>query len=159
MAGSLPFTSSIMTVKNDWIDYNGHLNMAYYNVLFDTCVDEVHDELGLGLRYRQKTNVSTFSAEAHIIYLAELLASDPVVITCHLIDANTKALHSFLEMRHADKGTVSAVSEQMHLHVDLQTKRVVPFPDSIQRKVDTMVENHKSLAHSPHIGRVMGIRR
>jgi acyl-CoA thioester hydrolase len=43
-----PFRSSIMTVKPEWIDYNGHLNMAYYNVLFDHGADEVYEDLGFG---------------------------------------------------------------------------------------------------------------
>jgi hypothetical protein len=46
-----PFVSSVMRVEPGWIDYNGHLNMAYYNVLFDRAVDEVYELLGLGLAY------------------------------------------------------------------------------------------------------------
>ena len=48
-----PFVSSAMRVEPGWIDYNGHLNMAYYNVLFDRAVDEVYELLGLGLGLRQ----------------------------------------------------------------------------------------------------------
>ncbi|HTQ82203.1 MAG TPA: thioesterase family protein, partial [Pseudolabrys sp.] len=43
-----PFVSSVMTVEPQWIDYNGHLNVAYYNVLFDRAVDELYELLGLG---------------------------------------------------------------------------------------------------------------
>ena len=46
-----PFRSSVMTVEPQWIDYNGHLNMAFYNVFFDRCVDEVFLTLGLGPDY------------------------------------------------------------------------------------------------------------
>jgi acyl-CoA thioester hydrolase len=46
-----PFVSSVMRVEPAWIDYNGHLNMAYYNVLFDRCVDEAYELLGIGLSY------------------------------------------------------------------------------------------------------------
>ena len=45
-----PFVSSVMKVEQSWIDYNGHLNMAYYNVLFDRCVDEAYELLGIGHR-------------------------------------------------------------------------------------------------------------
>ena len=38
-----PFVSSVMRVEPGWIDYNGHLNMAYYHVLFDRAVDEAVD--------------------------------------------------------------------------------------------------------------------
>ena len=35
-----PFRSSVTLVRPEWIDYNGHMNMAYYGVLFDEAADE-----------------------------------------------------------------------------------------------------------------------
>ncbi len=67
-----PFVSSVMRVEPGWIDYNGHLNMAYYNVLFDRAVDEVYELLGLGLAYVEVSRHSTFTAEVHVRYLREL---------------------------------------------------------------------------------------
>ena len=67
-----PFVSSLMRVEPDWIDYNGHLNMAYYNVLFDRAVDEAFELLGCGHDYVTTRNLSTFTAEVHVRYLREL---------------------------------------------------------------------------------------
>ena len=72
-----PFVSSVMTVEKDWIDYNGHLNMAYYNVLFDRAVDEAFELLGCGLDYVKNRKHSCFTAEVHVRYLRELHAGDP----------------------------------------------------------------------------------
>ncbi len=58
-----------MRVDPAWIDYNGHLNMAYYNVLFDRAVDEVYELLGLGLDYLKVRRPSTFTAEVHVRYV------------------------------------------------------------------------------------------
>src|ERR1700693_270439 len=71
-AFAAPFVSSVMRVEPGWIDYNGHLNMAYYNVLFDRAVDEVYEVLGLGLRYVEITRHSTFTAAVHVRYLRAL---------------------------------------------------------------------------------------
>src|SRR3982751_4459838 len=60
----VPFQSSVMTVEPAWIDYNGHLNMAYYNVLFDRALDQASDLLGLGPTYLRSHECSTFTAEA-----------------------------------------------------------------------------------------------
>ena len=60
-----PFVSSLMHVEPQWIDYNGHLNMAYYNVLFDRAVDEVYELVGIGVSYLKHHNHSTFTAEVH----------------------------------------------------------------------------------------------
>src|SRR4051794_4253712 len=73
-----PFVSSVMRVEPQWIDYNGHLNMAYYNVLFDRAVDEIYEVLGIGLDYLKRTNHSTFTAEVHVRYLREIHDGDPV---------------------------------------------------------------------------------
>ena len=71
-----PFVSSVMRVEPNWIDYNGHLNMAYYNVLFDRAVDEVFELLGCGADYVNMRQLSFFTAEVHIRYLRELHAGE-----------------------------------------------------------------------------------
>jgi acyl-CoA thioester hydrolase len=73
-----PFVSSPMRVEPGWIDYNGHLNMAYYNVLFDRAVDEAFELIGCGLDYVKQRKLSCFTAEVHVRYLRELHAGDPV---------------------------------------------------------------------------------
>ena len=85
-----PFVSSGMKVEPAWIDYNGHLNMAYYNVLFDRAVDEVFELLGCGADYVKK-GFSTFTAEVHVRYLRELKEGDPVRVTFQLLDYDCKA--------------------------------------------------------------------
>src|SRR6202008_825399 len=72
-----PFVSSVMKVEPAWIDYNGHLNMAYYNVLFDRAVDEAFELLGCGLDYVKTHRHSCFTAETHVRYLRlrDLLAA------------------------------------------------------------------------------------
>ncbi len=89
-----PFVSSRMKVEPAWIDYNGHLNMAYYNVLFDRAVDEVFELLGCGADYVKK-GFSTFTAEVHVRYLRELKEGDPVRVTFQLLDYDAKRMHYF----------------------------------------------------------------
>ena len=64
-----PFVSSLMRVEPQWIDYNGHLNMAYYNVLLDRAVDEVYELIGIGAEYLKNHKHSTFTAEVHVRYV------------------------------------------------------------------------------------------
>src|ERR671936_859946 len=90
-----PFVSSVMTVEPQWIDYNGHLNMAYYNVLFDRAVDEAYELLGIGADYVTSARHSCFTAEVHIRYLRELTARDPVRVTSQLLAHDATPLHYF----------------------------------------------------------------
>jgi acyl-CoA thioester hydrolase len=144
MSGA-PFVSSLMRVEPAWIDYNGHLNMAYYNVLFDRAVDEVYEELGIGLEYLKRTHHSTFTAEVHVRYLRELHENDPVQVTFQLLDFDSKRIHYFERLLHAEEGWVSATSENMTLHVDMTAKRVAPFPDAVMRSLAAMKAAHAKL--------------
>ncbi len=141
-----PFVSSLMRVEPAWIDYNGHLNMAYYNVLFDRTVDEVYEVLGIGLDYLKATHHSTFTAEVHVRYLRELREDDPVRVTFQLLDFDSKRIHYFERLLHADEGWISATSENMTLHVDMAAKKVAPFPDTVMRSLAAMKAAH---AHLP----------
>src|SRR5207302_2499477 len=85
-----PFVSSVMRVEPGWIDYNGHLNMAYYNVLFDRAVDEAFELIGIGPAYLAKRRCSTFTAEVHLRYLRELRGSDTVRVTFQLLAYDAK---------------------------------------------------------------------
>ena len=141
-----PFVSSVMRVERGWIDYNGHLNMAYYNVLFDRAVDEVYELLGCGPAYLEQTRHSTFTAEAHIRYLRELRAQDPVRVTFQLLGYDAKRMHYFEELHHAEEGWLSATSENMVLHVDMIAKKTAPFPDFVAARLGRMKAAH---AHLP----------
>ncbi len=147
-----PFVSSVMKVEPAWIDYNGHLNMAYYNVLFDRAVDEVFELLGCGVDY-VKTGFSTFTAEVHVRYLRELHASDPVRVTFQLLAYDSKRMHYFEQLFHAHEGWVSATSENMSLHVDMNAKRVAPFPPSVTKRLEQMKASHAQLPLPEAAGR------
>jgi acyl-CoA thioester hydrolase len=147
-----PFVSSMMRVEPAWIDYNGHLNMAYYNVLFDRAVDEVFELLGCGYDY-VKAGFSTFTAEVHVRYLHELHAGDPVRATFQLLDYDAKRMHYFEQLFHAEEGWVSATSENMSLHVDMTAKKTAPFPPHIMARLAQMKASHGKLPRPEAAGR------
>ncbi len=150
---SAPFVSSVMTVEPAWIDYNGHLNMAYYNVLFDRAVDEVYEVLGIGHAYLKQTRHSTFTAEVHVRYLREIHEGDPVRVEFQLLDFDEKRIHYFETLKHAEQGWVSATSENMTLHVDMAAKKVAPFPGSVMRALAAMKAAHAKLPAPEGVGR------
>jgi acyl-CoA thioester hydrolase len=147
-----PFVSSVMRVEPQWIDYNGHLKMAYYNVLFDRAVDEVFELLGCGLDY-VKTGFSTFTAEVHVRYVRELKEGDPVRVTFQLLAYDAKRMHYFEQLFHAEDGWVSATSENMSLHVDMNAKKAAPFPPAVTRRLLQMHAAHARLPVPEAAGR------
>jgi acyl-CoA thioester hydrolase len=148
-----PFVSSVMRVEPGWIDYNGHLNMAYYNVLFDRAVDEAFELLGCGLDYVKTRQHSCFTAEVHVRYLRELHVGDPVRVTFQLLDYDAKRMHYFEQLFHASDGWVSATSENMSLHVDMAAGKTAPFPDDVARGLARMKAAHAKLPRPEAAGR------
>lgn len=141
-----PFVSSVMHIKPEWIDFNGHLNMAYYIVFFDQAVDELYELLGLGPNYLKSHKHSTMVAEMHVRYLREVKESDPLRVRCQMLAYDAKRLHLFQELVHATEGWVSATCETMTLHVNMTTKKVGPWPDHI---IDALARAHESHAALP----------
>src|SRR3984893_9859036 len=116
------FLASVMQIEPQWIDYNGHLNMAYYNVMFDRAIDELWLKLGIGPGYMKARNGSTFTAECPVGSLRQIHLGEPGQVLILLVDADEKRLHTFEELRHASEGWLSATSENMTIHIDMTAR-------------------------------------
>jgi acyl-CoA thioester hydrolase len=148
-----PYLASAMQIEPQWIDYNGHLNMAYYNVMFDRAIDELWLQLGIGPGYRRERNGSTFTAECHVRYLREIHLGDPVQVSILLVAADEKRLHTFEELRHASEGWLSATSENMTIHIDMAARKTAPFPPDIRARIQAVANAHSTIARPEGIGR------
>ena len=153
-----PVISPLMDLNEDWIDYNGHLNMAFYNVLFDRGCDHAFEMLELGPERAKRDKVTIYTAEIHVCYLREIHLGDRVQATFQIIDYDEKRLHAYQELRHED-GWVSATSETLSLHVDMNGPKVAPFLPDTMAKVKAMAENHAKLPMPDRVGRSIGIKR
>jgi acyl-CoA thioester hydrolase len=147
------------TVESAWIDYNGHMNMAYYNLAFDRALDYVYDLLGIGAEYLRSCGASCFTAEIHVSYLQELLEGDPIRVTFQLLDWDTKCLHFFQHMYHGKNGYLAATSEQLALHTDMTTRRTAAFPETVQLRLAELMAAQSALPRPNQAGRTIGIRR
>jgi acyl-CoA thioester hydrolase len=154
-----PFVSSVMRVEPAWIDHNGHLNMAYYNVLFDRAVDEAYELVGLGPAYKTRRRGTTFTAEVHVRYLRELHVDQPVRVTFQLIDFDGKRMHFFEQLFHATEGWVSATSENLALHIDIAARKSAPFPDDVARRLARMKAAHAMLPRPEAAGRRVSMHK
>ncbi|AKI01316.1 (3S)-malyl-CoA thioesterase [Hoeflea sp. IMCC20628] len=141
-----------------WLDFNGHLNMAYYNVLFDEAADNAFELIGCGPGYRAARNLSFFTAESHVCYLRELKPDAMVTASVQILDFDAKRVLLFQELRHVD-GWLSATSETLQLHVDMTGPRVTPMPDDILANVTEMAAAHKDLPRPDQAGRSIAIKR
>ncbi|TIS97824.1 MAG: thioesterase [Mesorhizobium sp.] len=153
-----PFVSHAMVIEKDWIDYNGHLNMAYYNVLFDRCSDEAFEMMGMGMEeYVKQRRLTIYTAEVHVCYVRELHLNHKVIVSFQLLDHDEKRLRAYQEIRHVD-GWLAATSESLSLHVDMSGPKVAPFPADVLAKIEAMRAAHAALPMPERAGRSIGIK-
>lgn len=145
-------------IRPEWIDYNGHMNVAYYVLAFDEGTDRFLADMGLDADYL-RAGGSTFALEMHVTYDRELQLDAPYEVRTQLVDADTKRLHLFHRMFHAEEGWLAATNEVITMHIDMATRRSAPFPAVIQDSVDRMLTAHAKIPRPDGLGRVIGIRR
>jgi acyl-CoA thioester hydrolase len=126
-------------VRPEWIDANGHMNLAYYVVAFDLATDTLYDALGIGQAYRDSTPFSCFTAETHTLYEREMLVGEKLRVGAHVLARDDKRLIYFHEMFHAETGERVAAQELLALHIDMRIRRVTPFPEDRRAAIDAVL--------------------
>lgn len=154
-----PLEAPIQRVLPEWLDYNGHMNIAYYSLAFDKALDHFFDALGIGWDYTRSGAGSAFALENHLTYLREVHEGDPLRITFQLLGYDPKRIHFIEQMYHAEEGFLSATSEQIAMHVSMETRRAAPFPPEVLDRVIRMRAAHAGLAVPPQVGHVIGLPR
>jgi acyl-CoA thioester hydrolase len=137
-----PFVEHDDVVRPEWIDSNGHMNLAYYVVVFDLATDKLYAALGIGDAYREATGNSCFTAETHTVYEREVRLGDRLRVHSWLLGSDTKRLHYFHELFHAESGERSAVQELMALHIDMRSRRVALFPEAQRAALEAAVAKY-----------------
>ncbi len=145
------------TVRPEWIDYNGHMNVAYYLLVFDHASDALLDQLKLGLDYCNRQYCSLFVVETHITYQREVVEGDDLRINTRILGYDQKRLHLFHEMYHVASGDLAATNEVMLLHVNMTDRRTTEFPDHVQDRIKPVFESHQKLGMPTQAGRAVKI--
>jgi len=147
------------TVPAEWIDINGHMNVAYYVLAFDLCVDALWSRVGITDEYIDSRQMSTFAVESHITYQRELKVGDDYRIVAQLLAIDEKRVHQFQRMYHKHDGYLAATAEWLNLHVNLQTRRVCPWPEEILTAFVDAARNQHDTALPAEIMRKMRVNK
>jgi acyl-CoA thioester hydrolase len=134
-------------VAADWVDYNRHMNVAFYVLVFDRATDNLLDHLEVGASYAKTTGASTFVMESHTFYLREMILGAAIRVETQLIDFDSKKLHYFHLMYHTTKNYLAATHEQMSIHVNLKTRRSSAFPEAVISRLELLRGQHASLGY------------
>ena len=130
------------TVRPEWIDYNGHMNVAYYLMAADHAMEAFCERIGVGESYMKETNKSTFALDTRIIYVRAF---------------DSKRIHVCLQLLHGEERWISALSEWVLVHVDLGVRRSEPLPEGTLAILSDIMAAHEGLARHAALVRPFGL--
>ena len=131
-------------IKKDWTDYNEHMNMAYYVLIFDLAWEVVLEKFKMGEHSAKTNKKSTMVVETHTTYNNEVKQGDEVDIVLTYFDHDKKRLHFKLEMYEKSKQTLSATIEMLSLYIDLSQRKVAEFEEEKIKIMDDFINKNKS---------------
>ncbi|MFD8547268.1 thioesterase family protein [Streptomyces sp. NPDC059649] len=128
------------TVRDDWIDYNGHLSEAYYVLVFGFATDALMDTTGLDAAYRERTGCSLYTVETHVRYLREVARGSELTVRTAVLGVHGRKLRLLHEMFvGAPSGEPVATEELFLLHVDRSGGRAAPLPEATRERLAGLV--------------------
>ena len=131
-------------IKKEWTDYNQHLNMAYYVLIFDKAWEVILEKFNMGEISAKTTKMSTMVVETHTTYNNEVKQGDEVEIVLTFFDHDKKRLHFRLEMYEKKSKTLSATIEMLALYIDLNKRKVTEFDSERTKIMDDFIKENKS---------------
>ena len=140
-------------VRPEWVDYNGHMNVAFYVLVFDHATDAALDRLMLGEDYRLQTGCSVFVGEMHVTYRQEVMEGDELTVATRLLASDERRLVLFHEMSYSRLAKPVADNEVLCVHVDLGTRRAAPWPAAGTETLARALASHARLPPPKQAGR------
>ncbi|MFT2098034.1 thioesterase family protein [Marinomonas sp. 2405UD66-6] len=146
-------------VLPEWIDYNGHMNDAYYVVAFSQGIEGFMKYIDLHDSFREEYDVSIYTLQSMVTYLKEVSEEENIVIKGQLLESDAKKLRLFLTMYHATTHDELATMETLLLHMDMKNHRPAPFLPHTLSLVERIQTAHNGLATPANAGQPIQMRR
>ena len=138
-------------VLSKWVDYNNHLNMAYYIVIFDEAWEVMLAKIKMGAHSAKTSKRSTMVVETHTQYINEVKENEEVDIMLTFFDHDKKRLHFKMEMIEKKTKKLSSTIEMLSLHVDLNKRKVAEFDEERTKLLDDFINENKSKFKSDNL--------
>ena len=130
-------------VLQEWTDYNGHMNLAFYIHLFDASWEVLLQKFNIGEDSAKIEKRTTFAVETHTTYDMEVRVDDEVDMNLLFIDFDKKRIVYKLEMIHKKEKYLAATTEVCSLYVDLDARKVTEFEESKKILIQKFIDENK----------------
>ena len=136
------FLLNSQKILKEWTDYNQHMNLSYYILVFDNAAEVMLSKFQMGEQAAKNTNRSTMAVESHTFYKNEVKEGEEVDVFLTYVDHDKKRIHYRLEMYEKVKKSLSASTEVLSLYMDLGQRKVREFePEKIDIMDDFIYKN------------------
>ena len=157
---STPIILPEQEVLNEWLDYNGHMNVAYYTLAFDKSLDIfLEDLLGIGESHAYKNNQGPFVVQAHYHYLNEMRLNEKFHVRLFVVDCDKNKMHLCMEMYSLFQEKVIAVVEQVLINVNLKLRKSEPYPPWAFERLIKLKNTHKNASLPSAFGKSIGLKK
>ena len=154
-----PIRTRRQTVQPDWIDYNGHMNVAYYTLAIDRGFDDLlEDWIGIGESFVARSRLGPMSLQSQICYVGEMLEGEAFFVDIRLVDHDAKRVHFYADLV-TEAGELAATYEGLSICVDLETRKTAKYPDWAQARLERLHKAQAALERPKTLGQPLGIRR
>ena len=147
-----------VTVKPEWIDFNGHMNIACYVTAFDMANDNLFRIVTPDIWDGDTFLGGFYVVEMHLTYERELHEGQPLRFTTQMLGVDDKRLHFLHRMYHGEEGYLAATNEVMFLCVSRESRRATPMAEHHRETWEALWRRHALLPQPPQVGRVMSVK-
>ena len=139
-------------------DNNGHLNVRHYLGIGSEGLDESLVDLGIPMDWPLREGHACFAAEHHVTYLHELRTGDRMSVRVRLLGRSERAAHALVYILDETHERVSAVFEEIFLHIDLSDRRTAPWPADVAANLDARIAEDADLPWAPDVSGSLSLR-
>jgi acyl-CoA thioester hydrolase len=145
--------------SEEMIDYNGHLNIGCYGILFEEAARSILPRFDLSQAYRDRTGHTLFASELHVVFRREVFEGEAINVYLRLVDATDRAIHAIYLMVKGSDGELAASQEILYLHVDLVARAVAPMDDLTVTTLANLTAKQNAYPLPIEVGRRIQLRK
>ena len=159
-----PYSTPIVLPENkvieDWIDFNGHMNVAFYTLAFDKSLDVfLEDTLGIGETHAFENKQGPFVLQAHYHYLSEMILNEMFNVRLLVVDHDEKRMHLCLDIFSINKNKVIAVAEKVLINVNLNIRKTEKYPLWAYNRLVDLKNTHKKADFPDVLGKSISLKK
>lgn len=133
-------------VERDWIDVNGHMNVSWYDHVFDQAETTFFARMGVDDGSIATSGHTLFRLEKLVRYETELLLAAPIEVHSRLVWSDYRRLHHQHELVASAEGRRAAFVDAMSIHVDLSARRSVPVVSAqVRASIEALLQANAAL--------------